>query len=540
MRNLGITAKLMIGFGLIALLLVVTLAIGVQALRGTQHRLAEVQRVYQLSHQASKVQACIYSINGRVKHLGHVESQEEKQALLAKNAKDREEYMAAFKLLEAGTVFPEGKKLVEEYKAVTATGRVIIKKLVDSAMSNDKALFITTLKDENRLTNEVLEPALKKLLEYYNDQAELAAQKAQSASIQALVIMLACGSIAIGAALIISFLVTRTIIKPLRTCMQVADAIATGDLTVRIDAQGKDETAFLMRAMGNMVQHMRETIGMLKTAATNVADAADQLRNTSTELLVGTDTVASQAHSVATAGNEMAATAGDIAQNCQMTAQSADTASNAAKTGETVVQSTITAMASITERVKSAAGTVDSLGRRSDQIGEIVSTIEDIADQTNLLALNAAIEAARAGEMGRGFAVVADEVRALAERTTAATREIGQMIKNIQEETRRAVSAMDDGVRQVERGALEAEKSGTALQDILSQITAVTGQIGQIATAAEEQTATTHEISNNMQQITTTVEHATQHAKDTASAAQHLSRLAGELQQLVARFKLTA
>lgn len=540
MKNLGITAKLMVGFGLIALLLLGTLAIGIQGLRDMQHKLREVQRVYQLSHQASKVQASIYSINDRVKHLGHLENTEEKQALLQLNAKDRDTYLNALKLLEAGTLLPEGKKLVEDYKGATVSGRTVIKNLVEAAMSNDQARYLSALQDSTKLTREVTDPGLKKLLDYYHDQAERAAQKAQSANRNALIFMIACGVVAIAAALIISFLVTRTIIKPLKSCMQVADAIATGDLTVHINAQGNDETAFLMRAMGNMAQYMRETIGMLKTAATNVADAADQLRNTSTEMLVGTDTVASQAHSVATAGNEMAATAGTIAQNCQMTAQSADTASNAARTGEAVVQSTINAMSSITERVKSAAGTVDRLGKRSDQIGEIVSTIEDIADQTNLLALNAAIEAARAGEMGRGFAVVADEVRALAERTTVATREIGQMIKNIQDETRTAVSAMDDGVRQVERGAQEAEKSGTALQNILSQITTVSGQIGQIATAAEEQTATTHEISNNMQQITTTVEHATQHAKDTANAAEHLLKLAGELQQLVSRFKLSA
>ena len=540
MKNMGITAKLMVGFGLIALLLLGTLTIGIQALRNMQHKLGEVQRVYQLSHQASKVQASIYSINDRVKHMGHLENTEEKQALLQLNAKDRDIYLDALKKLEAGTLLAEGKKLVEDYKGATVSGRTMIKNLVEAAMANDRPRFLSALQDGTKLTREVTDPALNKLLEYYNNHAEQAAQQAHAASRNALIIMIACGTIAILASLMIALLVTRTIIKPIRSCMEVADAIATGDLTVHINAEGGDETAVLMRAMGNMAKYMRETIGMLKTAASNVADAADQLRTTSTDMLAGSDSVANQAHSVATAGNEMAATAGDIAQNCLMTAQSADTASSAARTGETVVQSTINAMAAITERVKSAAGTVDRLGKRSDQIGEIVSTIEDIADQTNLLALNAAIEAARAGEMGRGFAVVADEVRALAERTTAATREIGQMIKNIQEETRTAVSAMDDGVRQVERGALEAEKSGTALQDILSQITAVTGQIGQIATAAEEQTATTHEISNNMQQITATVGHATQHAKDTATAAQHLSGLAGELQQLVARFKLAA
>ncbi len=540
MKNVSITTKLLAGFGLIALLMVGTLAIGIQALLSMQRQFDDAQRVYRLGQHASTVQASIYSINDRVKHMGHLSDPAEKQALLQLNAKDRETYLSALKQLEEGTKRPEGKQLVESYKAATASGRTMIKNLVDAAMSNDKERYLVALNEGTKLTREVTDPALKKLLQYYNDQAESSGQRAKSASSKALFFMIACSIVAIVAALVIALLVTRNVIGPIRACMQVAEAIAAGDLTVRIEAQGGDEAAFLMRAMGNMAQYMRETIGMLKNAALNIAADADQLRTTSTQMLAGTDTVASQAHSIATAGNEMSATAGDIAQNCQMTAQSADKASRAAQTGATVVQSTITAMGSITERVKSAAGTVDSLGRRSDQIGEIVSTIEDIADQTNLLALNAAIEAARAGEMGRGFAVVADEVRALAERTTTATREIGQMIKNIQEETRAAVSAMNDGVRQVEHGASEAEKSGAALQDILGQITNVTGQIGQIATAAEEQTATTHEISNNMQQITETVAHATGHARNTATAAQHLSELSGELQHLVARFKLAA
>jgi methyl-accepting chemotaxis protein len=197
-------------------------------------------------------------------------------------------------------------------------------------------------------------------------------------------------------------------------------------------------------------------------------------------------------------------------------------------------------MRQIAARVKDSAGTMESLGARGDQIGEIIGTIEDIADQTNLLALNAAIEAARAGEQGRGFAVVADEVRALAERTTKATKEIGEMIKGIQNETRLAVSVMVEGVREVETGTCEAEKSGDALKEILKQISVVSGQVSQIATAAEQQTATTGEISGNIHQITTVVQESARGAEESASSARQLADLADELQQAVGRFKVAA
>lgn len=182
--------------------------------------------------------------------------------------------------------------------------------------------------------------------------------------------------------------------------------------------------------------------------------------------------------------------------------------------------------------------TIEALGARSEQIGAIIGTIEDIADQTNLLALNAAIEAARAGDQGRGFAVVADEVRALAERTTKATREIDVMIKAIQCETGEAVQAMEEGVQEVENGAVSSQKSGHALEEILERIGEVSMQINQIATATEEQTATTGEITFNLQQVTEVVHQTARGAEETAGAAAQLAIKAHEMQSLVGQFRL--
>ncbi|RNC70702.1 MAG: methyl-accepting chemotaxis protein [Desulfuromonadales bacterium] len=332
------------------------------------------------------------------------------------------------------------------------------------------------------------------------------------------------------------------IVRPLRTVIASLQDIAEGegDLTRRINVIREDESGELACAFNTFVEKLQGIVLQVARNAGQFATAAVQVESTSRQMADGAGQVADQASTVATASEEMAATSMEIASNCTALAEGARNASDSATAGAAVVQGTVSVMNRIADRVKETAKTVESLGSRSDQIGEIVGTIEDIADQTNLLALNAAIEAARAGDMGRGFAVVADEVRALAERTTRATKEISQMIKAIQQETRGAVASMEDGVQEVERGTGEAARSGEALHDILQQINAVTMQVSQIATAAEQQTSTTTEISGNIQRITDVAHDTAMGAQESVGAAGQLATLADELQRLVGRFRLSA
>jgi methyl-accepting chemotaxis protein len=350
------------------------------------------------------------------------------------------------------------------------------------------------------------------------------------------VIVLLVASIAIG--LVLAFIMARKISRPIAYLARKAHQIADGDLSSRIEQRSNDEIGALAGSFGVMVENLKNVVSKLVDTSQQLATAAEQLQGTATQMANGTEEVIAQASTVATASEEMAATSGEIAQNCSMAAHSSQEANNAALTGAAVIQATVEGMDRIAHRVRGTATSVENLGSRSEQIGAIVGTIEDIADQTNLLALNAAIEAARAGEQGRGFAVVADEVRALAERTTKATREIGDMIKAIQGETKIAVNAMEEGVREVARGTEEAARSGEALQAILTQINSVTMQVSQIATAAEEQTATTNQISSNILQISDVVQETGRGAHESAAAASRLSSLSGELQTIVRRFRL--
>ncbi len=317
----------------------------------------------------------------------------------------------------------------------------------------------------------------------------------------------------------------------------VVENVAGGNLGVTIAIQGNSRKS-LLHSIQNLVTSQREMMERIKRSAVTLAAASRELRSTSDTMSRTTDQVVSQANTVATAGEEMSATSSDIAANCISAADNARTASELARNGASVVMETVNGMERIAVRVKETAKSVDALGNSSQQIGNIIETIEDIADQTNLLALNAAIEAARAGEHGRGFAVVADEVRALAERTTKATKEISSMIKGIQDETHVAVNSMEEGVQEVARGSAEAAKSGDALKSILNQINEVTSQINQIATAAEEQTATTREISNNVHMINDSVSGNARGVQELSVEAGKLASLAEELNSMVAYYRL--
>ncbi|QWV92916.1 methyl-accepting chemotaxis protein [Geomonas oryzisoli] len=462
----------------------------------------------------------------------------ERQAALAMVDKLRKEIGERSTGFEKRLDTDEERKLYGEFKESRKVYGGYIDQVTGHVQAGRVDEAMTLMHGEARKAALHEQEQLNKLMEAMEKQAELTAKDNARIAEVATIVMTALVIAGMVIAVVCGLVITRMITKPLHAAVAAASAIGAGDLTTRIEVTSRDETGQLMAALQAMAENLRSTIGKVADTSAQVASASNQLHSTSEQIATGAEEVAAQAGTVATAGEQMSATSSDIARNCQMAAEGAKRASKSAQSGAEVVQGTVTVMGQIAAKVQETSRTVESLGERSDQIGAIIGTIEDIADQTNLLALNAAIEAARAGEQGRGFAVVADEVRALAERTTRATREIGEMIKAIQSETKGAVVAMEEGVHQVEAGTAEAAKSGGALQEILEQINDVAMQIHQVATAAEEQTATTSEISSNIVQITQVVQQTSQGAQESASAAAQLHRNSEELQQLVKQFRL--
>jgi methyl-accepting chemotaxis protein len=313
-----------------------------------------------------------------------------------------------------------------------------------------------------------------------------------------------------------------------------------GDLTKRIEITTEDEIGELARWFNTFVDKLHEILSQVASNTQSLAAAGKEIAASSQEQAQGVELQKDQTNQVATAMQEMVATVLQVSENCNTASAASQKASDTAHQGGKIVEETLSRMRAISESVGNTAKEIQELGKRSDQIGQIIAVIDDIADQTNLLALNAAIEAARAGEQGRGFAVVADEVRKLAERTSTATKEITDMIRKIQTETRNAVTAMLAGTKEVELGVESTTTAGSSLHEIIQTNEHVGDMIAHIATAATEQSATTEEINGSVEKIARIANSSADAMRQTNEALQDLSELANNLQKLVGQFRLRA
>ncbi len=321
--------------------------------------------------------------------------------------------------------------------------------------------------------------------------------------------------------------------------MAALEEFSVGNLNVYVKPINEnDEIGKLFNAFNLTVKRIRELISRLTEAVQATASASTQISSSAEEMAAGAQEQSAQTGEIASAMEEMSATIVETNQNTNLAAEAVKESVEATDHVDEAVKKTIYEMNKIADIVFEAGETVKELGSSSEKIGEIIHVINDIADQTNLLALNAAIEAARAGEQGRGFAVVADEVRKLAERTTGATKEIAEMIVQLQKGTQDTVASIESGVEEVETGKKLASEAGDAIQLIVKTSQRVLDLVSQVATASEEQAATAEEISRNIESINMVAHESASGVEEIAKATEDLNRLTENLQQLVEQFKL--
>jgi methyl-accepting chemotaxis protein len=435
-------------------------------------------------------------------------------------------------------VLPEERKLFDRFKVAEHQYLELQAQVMQLSAQNRVEEAATILNGQMSPLADEIAVILRELVEMNKHNANLATEAARLVFINSRVwvgVMIGVTAlITIGLAL----LLTRSIVLPLAQSLGVAEVVAGGDLTGDINISGKDEPARLLQALKSMQHNLRDTIRQISESSSQLASASEELSCVTEDATRGLHQQSLEIEQAATAVNQMTAAVEEVASNAVATSEASRESDRIAQHGREQVHQTVLSIESLADDVTANANQVEDLAQKVYSISKVLEVIRSIAEQTNLLALNAAIEAARAGDAGRGFAVVADEVRALAHRTQQSTQEIEQMIGGIQQGTDSAVSSMQQSNVRA-RSTLElAKAAGVALEEIASAFTLINERNLVIASASEEQAAVAREVDRNLMNIRDLAMQTSAGANQTSAASQELSRLAVDLNSMVAKFSV--
>lgn len=538
LRNMNIAPRALLGFALIGVLM---LGLGIFSLMQMGNIRQAGVTIEQISVPSIKALDELNALNLRLRTLSF-------RLLLNREAQSQQDILrlmeqrngqidTARRTYEPLIVASDERAAYDQYEHLLTQYRQLESRMRSLSQADKLEELRALINTEVQANSEQINQVMDNLVRINTDQTRETNATAASQYNAAFALVIGLLVAATVLTLLCAFLLTRSIVKPIDDALKAAEQIADGDLTHSISADGTDEAARLLRAMARMQDKLRETLHQISGSATQLASAAEELNAVTDESARGLQQQNNEIEQAATAVTEMTSAVEEVARNAVSTSEASSEASRSAGDGRDLVMETVGAIERMSEDVQGTSKLITHLAEQSRDIGKVLDVIRGLADQTNLLALNAAIEAARAGEAGRGFAVVADEVRALAHRTQQSTSEIERMIGSIQGGTEEAVASMRTSTERAESTLNIAKGAGMALDTIAGAVAQINERNLVIASAAEEQAQVAREVDRNLVNINDLSVQSATGAHQTSAASAELSRLAVDLNGLVARFR---
>jgi methyl-accepting chemotaxis protein len=510
-KNIRISARLAACFGILVAVMCLITGVGMQSLHGVSKasRVVVEDRYVKIA----LVMEIRENVNSAARNL--------RNALLARNIDEARRYLdrgaansakttEALGKVEKLISTPRGKELlkaIQEARAAYNTPRDKLRELISQQKKDEgtELLFNEVIPKQDRYF-EVLDS----FVAFQKSLMDDSVVDGQHTSDSAIALMLELSAVAILLCVLAAWWVTRSITRPLNEAVDVASAVAQGDLTIQIGETTKDETGMLLASLKAMNQNLHRIVSEVRTGSDTINTASSEIATGNLDLSSRTEEQAGALEETASAMEELTSTVKQNADNARQANSLATTASEVAAQGGNVVGQVVQTMGEINDA--------------SRKIVDIISVIDGIAFQTNILALNAAVEAARAGEQGRGFAVVASEVRTLAQRSASAAKEIKALI--------------DDSVSRVDNGSRLVEQAGATMSEVVASVRRVTDVVAEISAASNEQSDGIEQINHAIVQMDEVTQQNAALVEQAAAAAQSLQEQSGRLVETVSIFKL--
>jgi len=539
-RNMKIGLRLGVGFGLILLLLAIITLVGNSSMRKIQDDMNHILNVnYACIELAYDMLDSMAAISRETRDILLLDDNTARLECKKKIEAARTKYNKDFAKLKELDNTAEGKALLAKVEETIETAKPSNNKVIELGLNNKTAQAIPVITKEAMPGMAAIEDSLKEVVQYQKERSTIRLNQAEQVYANTRMLMFLIGGIAIGLGVIITFLITRSITHPLKISVGVAEQIARRDLRVNMLAgNNRDEIGVLMQAFHSMAENLREETRQIMEGVSVLASAASEISASTAQL-------ASSATESASAVSETTATIEEVRQTVQVSNQKAKYVTEiaqktelASQTGQKSVDETIERMNLIQEQMESIAESIVRLSEQNQAIGELISTVDDVAEQSNLLAVNASIEAAKAGEHGQGFAVVAQEIKSLAEQSKQATAQVRKILNDIQKATSAAVMATEQGSKAVEAGVKQSAETGESIRMMAKTIAEATQALTQIAVSAQQQLAGIDQVALAMSNIEQASKLNVDSAKQLEVSALRLNELGQGLKELVEQYKV--